>query len=43
MKVGIGLPTTIAGVQPEQVLEWARRSEQAGFSRQVDLLAGAVL
>lgn len=32
MKVGIGLPTTIPGVQPEQVLEWARRSEQVGFS-----------
>jgi alkanesulfonate monooxygenase SsuD/methylene tetrahydromethanopterin reductase-like flavin-dependent oxidoreductase (luciferase family) len=32
MKVGIGLPTTIPGVQPEQILEWARRSEQARFS-----------
>ena len=32
MKVGIGLPTTIPGVEPEQVLEWARRAEQAGFS-----------
>jgi alkanesulfonate monooxygenase SsuD/methylene tetrahydromethanopterin reductase-like flavin-dependent oxidoreductase (luciferase family) len=32
MKVGIGLPTTIPGTQPEQILEWARRSEQAGFS-----------
>ena len=32
MKVGIGLPITIPGAQPEQVLEWARRSERAGFS-----------
>jgi alkanesulfonate monooxygenase SsuD/methylene tetrahydromethanopterin reductase-like flavin-dependent oxidoreductase (luciferase family) len=32
VKVGIGLPITIPGALPEQVLEWARRSEQAGFS-----------
>jgi alkanesulfonate monooxygenase SsuD/methylene tetrahydromethanopterin reductase-like flavin-dependent oxidoreductase (luciferase family) len=32
MKVGIGLPTTIAGVRSEQVLDWARRAERAGFS-----------
>jgi alkanesulfonate monooxygenase SsuD/methylene tetrahydromethanopterin reductase-like flavin-dependent oxidoreductase (luciferase family) len=32
MKVGIGLPITIPGAQREQVLEWARRAEQAGFS-----------
>jgi alkanesulfonate monooxygenase SsuD/methylene tetrahydromethanopterin reductase-like flavin-dependent oxidoreductase (luciferase family) len=32
MKVGIGLPITIPGALPEQVLEWARRSEQADFS-----------
>ena len=32
MKVGIGLPTTIPGADPEQVLEWARRAERAGFS-----------
>jgi alkanesulfonate monooxygenase SsuD/methylene tetrahydromethanopterin reductase-like flavin-dependent oxidoreductase (luciferase family) len=32
VKVGIGLPITIPGVDPEQVLEWARRAEQAGFS-----------
>ena len=32
MKVGIGLPITIPGAQPEQVLEWARRAERAGFS-----------
>jgi alkanesulfonate monooxygenase SsuD/methylene tetrahydromethanopterin reductase-like flavin-dependent oxidoreductase (luciferase family) len=32
VKVGIGLPTTIPGVEPEQVLDWARRAEHAGFS-----------
>jgi alkanesulfonate monooxygenase SsuD/methylene tetrahydromethanopterin reductase-like flavin-dependent oxidoreductase (luciferase family) len=32
VKVGIGLPITIPGAQPEQVLEWARRAERAGFS-----------
>jgi alkanesulfonate monooxygenase SsuD/methylene tetrahydromethanopterin reductase-like flavin-dependent oxidoreductase (luciferase family) len=32
VKVGIGLPITIPGAEPEQVLEWARRAEQAGFS-----------
>ena len=32
MKVGIGLPIAIPGTQPEQVLEWARRADQAGFS-----------
>jgi alkanesulfonate monooxygenase SsuD/methylene tetrahydromethanopterin reductase-like flavin-dependent oxidoreductase (luciferase family) len=32
VKVGIGLPITIPGALPEQVLEWARRSERAGFS-----------
>jgi alkanesulfonate monooxygenase SsuD/methylene tetrahydromethanopterin reductase-like flavin-dependent oxidoreductase (luciferase family) len=32
MKIGIGLPTTIPGVQPRDVLEWARRAEAAGFS-----------
>jgi alkanesulfonate monooxygenase SsuD/methylene tetrahydromethanopterin reductase-like flavin-dependent oxidoreductase (luciferase family) len=32
VKVGIGLPTTIPGVQPEQVLDWARRAERSGFS-----------
>jgi alkanesulfonate monooxygenase SsuD/methylene tetrahydromethanopterin reductase-like flavin-dependent oxidoreductase (luciferase family) len=32
VKVGIGLPTTIPSVEAEQVLEWARRAEQAGFS-----------
>jgi len=32
VKVGIGLPITIPGAEPEQVLEWARRGERAGFS-----------
>lgn len=32
MKVGIGLPTTIPGVQRGQILDWARRADQAGFS-----------
>lgn len=32
MKIGIGLPTTIPGVTGQQVTEWAKRSEAAGFS-----------
>src|SRR5919112_4281381 len=32
MDVGIGLPTTIRGVERDQVLEWARRAEARGFS-----------
>ena len=32
MDVGIGLPTTIPGIEPEQVLEWSRRADAAGFS-----------
>jgi alkanesulfonate monooxygenase SsuD/methylene tetrahydromethanopterin reductase-like flavin-dependent oxidoreductase (luciferase family) len=32
MDVGIGLPSTIPEVEREQVLEWARRAEDAGFS-----------
>jgi alkanesulfonate monooxygenase SsuD/methylene tetrahydromethanopterin reductase-like flavin-dependent oxidoreductase (luciferase family) len=32
MKVAIGLPTTIPGARPEQVTDWARRAEAAGFS-----------
>ena len=32
MDVGIGLPSTIRGVEREQVLEWARRAEARGFS-----------
>ena len=32
MKIGIGLPTTIPGVTGEQVIEWAKRADAAGFS-----------
>jgi alkanesulfonate monooxygenase SsuD/methylene tetrahydromethanopterin reductase-like flavin-dependent oxidoreductase (luciferase family) len=32
MDVGVGLPTTIDGVDAATVLEWARRAEAAGFS-----------
>jgi alkanesulfonate monooxygenase SsuD/methylene tetrahydromethanopterin reductase-like flavin-dependent oxidoreductase (luciferase family) len=32
MEIGIGLPATIAGVERDQLLEWARRAEARGFS-----------
>ena len=32
MEIGIGLPTTIPGVTGEQLLDWSRRAELAGFS-----------
>lgn len=32
MEIGIGLPTTIAGARPEQVIDWAHRAETRGFS-----------
>ena len=32
MKIGIGLPNTIRGVIGEQMIEWARRADAAGFS-----------
>lgn len=32
MKIGIGLPTTIAGTPGSLVLDWARAAEAAGFS-----------
>jgi alkanesulfonate monooxygenase SsuD/methylene tetrahydromethanopterin reductase-like flavin-dependent oxidoreductase (luciferase family) len=32
MDVGIGLPAAIPGVEPGQLLEWARRAETRGFS-----------
>jgi alkanesulfonate monooxygenase SsuD/methylene tetrahydromethanopterin reductase-like flavin-dependent oxidoreductase (luciferase family) len=32
MKIGIGLPTTVPGATGEQVLEWAKRADAAGFS-----------
>jgi hypothetical protein len=32
MEVEIGLPAAIPGVEPDQLLEWARRAEARGFS-----------
>jgi alkanesulfonate monooxygenase SsuD/methylene tetrahydromethanopterin reductase-like flavin-dependent oxidoreductase (luciferase family) len=32
LDIGIGLPTTIPGATREQVLDWARRADAAGFS-----------
>jgi alkanesulfonate monooxygenase SsuD/methylene tetrahydromethanopterin reductase-like flavin-dependent oxidoreductase (luciferase family) len=32
MDIGIGLPATIPGATREQMLEWARRADAAGFS-----------
>ena len=32
MKVGIGLPTMLAGTEPALVLEWARRADAGGVS-----------
>ena len=32
MDIGIGLPATIPGVQRDQLLPWAQRAEQRGFS-----------
>jgi alkanesulfonate monooxygenase SsuD/methylene tetrahydromethanopterin reductase-like flavin-dependent oxidoreductase (luciferase family) len=32
MEIGIGLPTTIPGVKGDEVTEWARRADAAGFS-----------
>jgi alkanesulfonate monooxygenase SsuD/methylene tetrahydromethanopterin reductase-like flavin-dependent oxidoreductase (luciferase family) len=32
MKIGIGLPNAIAGATGEQMIEFARRADQAGFS-----------
>jgi alkanesulfonate monooxygenase SsuD/methylene tetrahydromethanopterin reductase-like flavin-dependent oxidoreductase (luciferase family) len=32
MDVGIGLPSTIPGVERDQLLEWARRAEARGFT-----------
>ena len=32
MQVGIGLPNAIADTTGEQLTEWARAAEQAGFS-----------
>jgi alkanesulfonate monooxygenase SsuD/methylene tetrahydromethanopterin reductase-like flavin-dependent oxidoreductase (luciferase family) len=32
MEIGIGLPSTVPGVDGESLLEWARRAERDGFS-----------
>ena len=32
MRVGIGLPTMLAGAEPSLVLEWARRADSGGLS-----------
>ena len=32
MRIGIGLPATIPGIERDQLLEWARRADDAGFS-----------
>jgi alkanesulfonate monooxygenase SsuD/methylene tetrahydromethanopterin reductase-like flavin-dependent oxidoreductase (luciferase family) len=32
VEIGIGLPTTIPGTSGEQVIEWAKRADAAGFS-----------
>jgi alkanesulfonate monooxygenase SsuD/methylene tetrahydromethanopterin reductase-like flavin-dependent oxidoreductase (luciferase family) len=32
VKIGIGLPTTVRGVKGQEVIEWARRADAAGFS-----------
>ena len=32
MDIGIGLPATIPGVGREELLTWARRAEERGFS-----------
>ncbi len=32
MKIGVGLPNTIPGTEGPQLVEWARRAEELGFS-----------
>jgi len=32
MELGIGLPSTIPGVEPRQITDWARLAEDAGFA-----------
>lgn len=32
MEVGIGLPNSVAGTSGKQLVEWARRADEAGFS-----------
>ena len=32
MDIGIGIPNTVPGATGAQLLDWARRADQAGFS-----------
>jgi alkanesulfonate monooxygenase SsuD/methylene tetrahydromethanopterin reductase-like flavin-dependent oxidoreductase (luciferase family) len=32
MQIGIGLPSAIRSVNPDELVEWARRADEAGFS-----------
>src|SRR5918997_316222 len=32
MEIGIGIPNSVVGTTGKQLLEWARRADQAGFS-----------
>ncbi len=32
MEIGIGLPNAVPGTTGEQLTEWARRADEAGFS-----------
>ena len=32
MKVGIGLPNAVRGVERNAIVDWARRAEDAGFA-----------
>jgi alkanesulfonate monooxygenase SsuD/methylene tetrahydromethanopterin reductase-like flavin-dependent oxidoreductase (luciferase family) len=32
MEIGIGLPSTVLGMKREELLEWSRKAESAGFS-----------
>lgn len=32
MEIGIGLPNAVPGTTGDELTEWARRSESAGFS-----------
>ncbi|MGW1208860.1 LLM class flavin-dependent oxidoreductase [Streptomyces sp. NPDC002499] len=32
MDIGIGLPNTVPGTEPQNLLDWARQAEEAGFS-----------
>jgi len=32
MRVGVGLPATIPGTRPQEIIDWARAAERCGFS-----------